>query len=364
MPIVRDSNCSISDLAVDGDEKENVAPPGKSRVVAKDLGVEKIPLADADTEKSRQTANAKLSSQKVCLRQGEQERSVGSLGSWEPIPSSSEVWYFSDNEAAPASSWSTLPNRSILFMPLPVDVGRCTCIIVKEKTQGSNGVSVYSLYTNEGHGRRDRKLAVAHHKRRGGRSEFSVAQSVSGILSTSDDGFLGTVKANLLGTKYHIWDQSKNSIRSRKKESKLLGVVEFVPTVTTMTGSFRRMRVHIPKQHSIHIKNTSQFQQSNLCDSKEQEKSHQLLSRAPHYNRLSKRYELDYRDIGARASPRIKSSVKNFQLILEKNELLSILQLGRIEKMKFLMEYRYPLTGYQAFCICLASIDSKLCCSL
>ena len=25
---------------------------------------------------------------------------------------------------------------------------------------------------------------------------------------------------------------------------------------------------------------------------------------------------------------------------------------------------RYPLTGYQAFCICLASIDSKLCCTV
>lgn len=59
----------------------------------------------------------------------------------------------------------------------------------------------------EGQGRQDRKLAVAHHKRRNGRSEFIVAQSVKGILCNSDDSFIGIVTANLLGSKYHIWDQ-------------------------------------------------------------------------------------------------------------------------------------------------------------
>ena len=32
-----------------------------------------------------------------------------------PFNSSSHVWDFSDSEAAPASSWSTLPNRSVWF---------------------------------------------------------------------------------------------------------------------------------------------------------------------------------------------------------------------------------------------------------
>lgn len=39
--------------------------------------------------------------------------------------------------------------RSLLCRPLPVDIGRCTCIIVKEKAvDGINGGSVYTLYTN------------------------------------------------------------------------------------------------------------------------------------------------------------------------------------------------------------------------
>nr|GEV20687.1 serine/threonine-protein kinase tricorner-like [Tanacetum cinerariifolium] len=33
---------------------------------------------------------------------------------------------------APASSWSTLPDRSLLCSPFPVGIGRCSCVIVKE----------------------------------------------------------------------------------------------------------------------------------------------------------------------------------------------------------------------------------------
>lgn len=48
---------------------------------------------------------------------------------------------------------------------------------------------------------------MAHHKRRNGRSQFIIAQNVKGLLSNSDDSFLGTVTANLMGSKYQIWDQ-------------------------------------------------------------------------------------------------------------------------------------------------------------
>jgi tubby and related proteins len=60
----------------------------------------------------------------------------------------------------------------------------------------------------EGQGRQDRKLAVARHRRRRGRSEFIVAQNQDDIFCTSDDkNFLGTVAANLVGSKYQILGQ-------------------------------------------------------------------------------------------------------------------------------------------------------------
>lgn len=59
----------------------------------------------------------------------------------------------------------------------------------------------------EGQGRQDRKLAVAHHKRYNGKSEFTIAQNTKGIAPDSDDNFIGVVTSNLIGSKYHIWNQ-------------------------------------------------------------------------------------------------------------------------------------------------------------
>ncbi|THU59141.1 hypothetical protein C4D60_Mb03t21860 [Musa balbisiana] len=235
---------------------------------------------------------------------------------WEPLSSSSDVWdQFSDSESAPASSWSTLPNRSLLYRPLPLDVGRCTCFIAKERTQGRSGMSFYTLYTNG------------------------------------------------------------NRFDPRKKHSRrLLGLVVYLPTVTTITGNYRSLRAWIPKYQSMQLKNsnTTQIQHINGLPKDWEENSNRanrLVSRVPYYNTFTKRHELDFRERAGRTGPIIKSSVKNFQLTMEEKGRQTILQLGKIGKSKYVMDYRqviplYPLTGYQAFCICLTSIDSKLCCSV
>ncbi|KAK2976600.1 hypothetical protein RJ640_021402 [Escallonia rubra] len=153
----------------------------------------------------------KPSSLQLCMQINEPDLSLRSK-IWDPIDSdntnSANIWDYSDSEAAPASSWSTLPNRYLLCRPLPPDIGRCTCVIVKEASpKGLSGGTLYALYTNEGQGRQNRKLAVAHHKRHNGRSEFTVAQNTKGVLCSSDDSFVGSLTANLMGSKYHIWDQ-------------------------------------------------------------------------------------------------------------------------------------------------------------
>lgn len=66
-------------------------------------------------------------------------------------------------------------------------------------------LSIFNL--QEGKGRQDRKLAVAFCKRRNGKSIFTIAQSIKGVLSNGDDSYIGAVTANVMGSKYHIWDQ-------------------------------------------------------------------------------------------------------------------------------------------------------------
>ncbi|KAJ0257129.1 Tubby-like protein 8 [Hirschfeldia incana] len=281
--------------------------------------------------------------------------------------SSLKVWEFSDSEAAPASSWSTLPNRALLCKTLPLDVGRCTCLIVKEQSpEGLRDGSVYSLYTHEGRGRKDRKLAVAYHRRRNGKSIFRVAQNIKGLLCSSDESYVGSMTANLMGSKYFIWDKGVRVGSVGKLVKPLLSVVIFTPTITTWTGSYRKMRALLPKQQPVQKNNNKQVQQVtklplDWLENKDQVQK--LCSRIPHYNKISKQHELDFRDRG-RTSLKIQSSVKNFQLTLTENPRQTILQMGRVDKAKYVIDFRYPFSGYQAFCICLASIDSKLCCTV
>ncbi|XP_020594284.1 tubby-like protein 8 [Phalaenopsis equestris] len=92
-------------------DKENIAPSHTSAAVGcftSSKGKKHI------TAKSQQSNIAlKPSSLQLFFRLNETETdsSLESSTPWEPLPSSSDVWDFSDKDAAPASSWSTLPNR-------------------------------------------------------------------------------------------------------------------------------------------------------------------------------------------------------------------------------------------------------------
>jgi len=65
------------------------------------------------------------------------------------------------------------------------------------------------------------------------------------------------------------------------------------------------------------------------------------------------------------------ASVKNFQLVAatepaqpvaQSDHDKVLLQFGKIGKDMFTMDYRYPLSAFQAFAICLSSFDTKLAC--
>ncbi|KAG0498518.1 hypothetical protein HPP92_003209 [Vanilla planifolia] len=56
------------------------------------------------------------------------------------------------------------------------------------------------------------------------------------------------------------------------------------------------------------------------------------------------------------------ASVKNFQLVAQSDQDKVILQFGKVAKDTFTMDYRYPLSAFQAFAICLSSFDTKLAC--
>jgi len=65
------------------------------------------------------------------------------------------------------------------------------------------------------------------------------------------------------------------------------------------------------------------------------------------------------------------ASVKNFQLVAaidpsqpgaQVDQDAVLLQFGKVGKDMFTMDYRYPLSAFQAFAICLTNFGTKLAC--
>ncbi|KAF5752233.1 putative phosphoric diester hydrolase [Tripterygium wilfordii] len=63
------------------------------------------------------------------------------------------------------------------------------------------------------------------------------------------------------------------------------------------------------------------------------------------------------------------ASVKNFQLVASPENVSAgpehekiVLQFGKVGKDLFTMDYRYPISAFQAFAICLSSFDTKIAC--
>merc|ERR1711870_95645 len=57
-----------------------------------------------------------------------------------------------------------------------------------------------------------------------------------------------------------------------------------------------------------------------------------------------------------------EASVKNFQLISSTDPETVSLQFGRVGKEVFNLDFRYPISPFQAFAMCLSSFDYKLGC--
>jgi len=56
------------------------------------------------------------------------------------------------------------------------------------------------------------------------------------------------------------------------------------------------------------------------------------------------------------------ASVRNFQLVEPDEQDAVLLQFGRVGKDEFTLDFRYPLTPFQAFAIALSAFDSKVAC--
>ncbi|KAJ9567131.1 hypothetical protein OSB04_003097 [Centaurea solstitialis] len=235
------------------------------------------------------------------------------------------------------------------------------------------------------------KLLLAAKKvRKATRTEFLISLAVD-RLSRASNTYVGKLSSNFLGTKFSVYDAqpydstnkpitkfgSKNSSPAVKSK---VAVISYELNVLRTKGP-RRMHctmISIPSSaveedgtaptpptfpDQTNDDSTGNKHENEPLESSVFEKRDPLILRnkTPRWHEQLQCWCLNFKGRVTVAS------VKNFQLAVDssRNGVAQddvILQFGKIGKDIFTMDYRYPLSAFQAFAICLSSFDTKPAC--
>ncbi|CAO2830470.1 unnamed protein product [Amaranthus hypochondriacus] len=261
----------------------------------------------------------------------------------------------------------------------------------------------------------DDKLLLAAKKIRRATSTDFVISLVADNFSRASNAYVGKLRSNFLGTKFTMFDSQPpedavvkiNSRSSRRFHSKQVSpkVSAFNYSIATISYELSVLRTRGPRRlhcvmHSIPLASIQEGGSAptpqsfpQLSDEKQGLPAPSLFGKDQAINFSSTSLSeppptiSEDRLILKNKSPRwheqlqcwclnfrgrvTVASVKNFQLVaaVEPHHNISaaeqekvILQFGKIGKDIFTMDYRYPLSAFQAFAICLSSFDTKPAC--
>ncbi|CDY65687.1 BnaC08g46700D [Brassica napus] len=253
------------------------------------------------------------------------------------------------------------------------------CFIKRERATG-----IYRLYLGLSPaltGDKSKLLLLAKRVRRATGVEFIVSLSGKDFSRSSSSNYIGKLRSNFLGTKFTIYENQPSPVDSgRSFNKKLSQTMRVSPWVTSSTHSYsmasilyelnvfrtrgpRRMQCimnTIPKKRGL-----IDFWSGNLGGESVVKEPLVLKNKLPRWHEQLQCWCLNFKGRVTVAS------VKNFQLmaaaaeagkdmnIPEEEQERVILQFGKIGKDTFTMDYRYPISAFQAFAICLSSFDTK-----
>jgi len=293
--------------------------------------------------------------------------SMGSMGSTGRMAPGSASNHTTDKKAEPEDvvphNFDFSDMRKFNMTPPPRTAGTVQCYIERKKSGMKKWAPEYYLHLKDG----QRFLLVAKKRTVNRTSNYSVACNQSGLTSRKSTSFLGKVRSNFVGTEFTAYDAGVNPKDTDQGSyagvdiRKEYALMQYASNVLGSKGP-RKMKVVVPAVNkktnkAIVFKPSrkseglqSRVNQGNAAD------SFYLMNKPPRWSEHVGAYVLNFNGRVTMAS------VKNFQLVSPDDHDTIILQFGRTGKNKFTIDYRWPLTSFQAFSICLSSFDYKLAC--
>ncbi|XP_010500248.1 PREDICTED: tubby-like F-box protein 6 [Camelina sativa] len=271
------------------------------------------------------------------------------------------------------------------------------CFIKRERATG-----IFRLYLGLSpalSGDKSKLLLSAKRVRRATGAEFVVSLS-GNDFSRSSSNYIGKLRSNFLGTKFTVYENQPPPFNRKLPPS-----MQVSPWVSSTSSSYNIasilyelnvLRTRGPRRmqcimHSIPVsaiqeggqvqsptefinqgkkkkKPLMDFCSGNLGEESVVKEPLVLKNKSPRWHEQLQCWCLNFKGRVTVAS------VKNFQLVAaaaeagknmnipEEEQDRVILQFGKIGKDIFTMDYRYPISAFQAFAICLSSFDTKPVC--
>jgi len=254
----------------------------------------------------------------------------------------------------------------INFVTKPAPEGQLIHCRIKRMKTDSKRFPMYVLeMESEGTGGAKTFLLCAK-KRQGKQTSNYIISHSQGDLDREGDGFIAKLRANFMGTHFTCYDNGINpekvvkSKHTGKEIRSELTAVIFEKNYLGMKGP-RQMTVLMPALDNDQIPYVvrPRIKRDTILERHAMSRTTDLIqlnNKKPQWNEGTQSYVLNFKGRVTEAS------VKNFQLVHEKDEDYVILQFGRVESDLFTMDFQYPMTAVQAFAISLSSFDGKLAC--
>uniref|UniRef100_A0A9J7YS31 TUB like protein 1b n=2 Tax=Cyprinus carpio carpio TaxID=630221 RepID=A0A9J7YS31_CYPCA len=182
-------------------------------------------------------------------------------------------------------------------------------------------------------------------------------------LSRGGENFIGKLRSNLMGTKFTVFDNALHPDRALPDMSNArqeLAAIIYETNVLGMKGP-RRMIVIIPgmNKDGERVPMRPRSENDGLLirhQNRNMENLIELRNKTPVWNEETASHVLNFNGRVTQAS------IKNFQIVHNKDQDYIVMQFGRVADDAFTLDYRYPLCAVQAFAIALSSFDGKIAC--
>lgn len=264
------------------------------------------------------------------------------------------------------TSMSNGEMRAFLHDPAPRNAGMIQCRIVRDRSGLNKLYPKYRMETDGGV-----FMMYAQKQKQNKTSNYAISMSQA-TVSKDGDGFIGKLRSDFMGLEFVAYGPGLNPSKTSSKvsQAEALQTVRQELVAVQYSSSLWGSKPRGPRKMSVVIPRVQPNSERLVCRTLHPESEGLLalhksgstqtidpyINKAPKWNDQIGAYVLNFNKRVTQAS------VKNFQLTSAEDPDTVYLQFGRVDNEIFNIDFRYPMSPFQAFAICLSSFDYKLCC--